>query len=67
MSLNNNNAQYVGDGIYIQIDDQDPTHLVLTTGTHIIEEAATVVFIEPSEIRFLMAYMKDFLLTMEGN
>ena len=55
------NPIYIGDGIYCQVDTQDPTRLILTTGTHLTSMADNVIYIEVRELKSLMQYVGAFL------
>ena len=53
--------QYIGDGIYIQIDEEDPSRLIITTGSHKLGDADAVIYVELRELRTLRNYIHDFL------
>ena len=55
------NPVYIGDGIYLQQDQEDPTRLILTTGSHLLEDADATVFLEVRELKSLMQYVGAFL------
>jgi len=58
---NSQQPQYIGDGIYIQVNESDPSQLILTTGSHILDDADNTVFIEIREARSLQNYLTTFL------
>jgi len=47
--------QYLGDGVYVQNDDKD---IVLTTGSHVINDANQVIYLEPEVIVQLLAWLE---------
>lgn len=55
------NPVYIGDGIYLQQDQEDPTRLILTTNSHLLEDADAVVYLEIEELQSLMQYIGAFL------
>ena len=55
------NPQYIGDGIYIQIDEDDPSRLIITTGSHKLGDADAVIYAEIKELKALRIYIHDFL------
>lgn len=57
--------QYIGDGIYVQ-EGRFPGEVVMTLGTHKIEEAETVIYIDPSYIPTLVHFMQSVQLHNRG-
>lgn len=55
------NPVYIGDGIYLQQDQEDPTYLILTTSSHLLQDADATVFLEVRELQSLMQHIKTFL------
>lgn len=55
MNLGNNNAEYLGDGAYVhQNDVQD---VVLTTGSHLVEDANDIVVLDPEGLTRLLVWL----------
>lgn len=52
---------YIGDGIYVQVDEQDHTRLILTTNSHKLEDADAVIYLEVIELRALKKFIDRFL------
>jgi hypothetical protein len=52
--------RYIGDGVYIQVDSEDPTRLILTTGSHKLKDADNVVYLELDPIMGLVGFIKEF-------
>lgn len=51
---------YVGDGIYIQSDPEDPTRLILTTNSHKLIDADAVIYLEASQALYLSRVFSTF-------
>jgi hypothetical protein len=54
--------QYIGDGVYIQEDKEDPTRLILTTGSHILTDADNVIYLEQREARNIAMYVNKWIM-----
>jgi hypothetical protein len=48
--------QYLGDGVYATAEEDGS--LVLTTGTHVYQEAGNIIILEPEVLTFLDQYRK---------
>lgn len=51
------NPQYLGDGVYISYDKQ-ANGLVLTTTSHLLQEADNIIFLEEPVVQALLNYIK---------
>ena len=49
--------EYLGDGVYVAIEDG---RLLLTTGSHRVEEAENRIYLEPEVMAKLVAYWERF-------
>lgn len=58
-----NYKQYLGDGVYA---DYDGYAVVLTTGTDVLEEADSKIYLEPDIIRQLEEYVQRLRHQLEG-
>ena len=61
MTTSTQQPQYLGDGIYIQVNESDPSQLIITTGSHILDDADNTVYVDLGEARMLKKYLSDFL------
>lgn len=52
-----NEPQYLGDGVYAQQWAMIPGGVILSTGSHILEEAENVVYLEPEVIDALQKFL----------
>jgi hypothetical protein len=50
---------YLGDGVYISEHQRECTMLVLTTGSHILEEAQNVIYLEPEVALALLKVLSN--------
>jgi hypothetical protein len=53
---------YIGDGVYAQVDITDPTRIILTTGTHKLDDADATIYLEQRE----MIAVRDFINLVLG-
>lgn len=49
--------RYLGDGVYAQQSEDFP--LILCTGTHELDEAEAIIYLEPSVLLQLMYYVEE--------
>ena len=52
--------RYLGDGVYAQVDNEDPTRIILTTGSHVLTDADNVIYLEPEVMKGVAKYIHDF-------
>ena len=51
-------AEYLGDGVYASYDSYAIT---LTTGSHLEEEADTVIWLEPEVVEALLRFIRKYM------
>jgi hypothetical protein len=51
---------YLGDGAYVQPHPEDPTSVILTTGSHRLGEADNRVYLDLEGINSLLEYLVNF-------
>ena len=55
--------RYLGDGVYAQVyaqvDDEDGYRIILTTGSHRLEDADNVIYLEPEVMKGVAKYIHD--------
>jgi DNA-binding winged helix-turn-helix (wHTH) protein len=53
-------ASYLGDGVYATINKKDPDYpVVITTGTHDIKQAESVIYFEKAAIELLIILYQE--------
>jgi len=52
--------RYLGDGVYVQVDAEDPSRIILTTGSHVLTDADNVIYFEPEVMKGLQQFIHDF-------
>lgn len=56
--MKNEQPIYLGDGVYVSRSGYEEDGLWLTTGSHRIDEAFDKIYLEPSAVRDLIAYIE---------
>ena len=59
-------STYISDGVYIRADDYSPGAFVLTTGSHIDEEADNRIYLEPEVVTYLLNYIRQWHFVERG-
>ena len=52
--------RYLGDGVYVQVDAEDPTRIIVTTGG-IMPDADNVVYLELSVMMGLKRFISNYV------
>ena len=53
--------RYLGDGVYVQVDAEDSTRIIVTTGSHIMPDADNVVYLELPVMMGLKRFISDYV------
>jgi hypothetical protein len=51
--------RYLGDGVYAQMDNICREYVILTTDSHILENAQNTIYLEPDVIKRLKFFIAD--------
>jgi hypothetical protein len=57
--MTTNNAQYLGDEVYVQEDSDDPSQIILTTGSHELGDSDNIIFLENCVIQSLYKWLQS--------